>query len=30
MLGGMKKFLMFLLVAGLVGFVVKQMMDNDS
>jgi hypothetical protein len=30
MLGGMKKFLVFLIVAGLIGFVVKQMMENDA
>ncbi len=30
MLGGMKKLLVFLLVAGVIGFLVKQMMDNDA
>ena len=28
MLGDMKKFLVFLLVAGVIGFLVKQMMDE--
>lgn len=28
MLGSMKKFLVFLLVAGVIGFLVKQMMDE--
>jgi hypothetical protein len=27
---GMKKFLIFLLVAGLIGLVVKQMMENEA
>jgi hypothetical protein len=30
MLRDMKKFLVFLLVAGLLGFVVKQVMDNNA
>ena len=28
MLGDMKKFLMFLLIAGVVGFIVKLMIDE--
>ena len=27
---GMKKFLVFLVVAALIGFIVKQMMDSES